>query len=92
MRNVEEDPRCSQYEDVNLQVRNIRALRYADDTVLLSRTVEGLGHLVEAVKEHSEAKDLMLNVKKKKSYGHRQMSSENKPTNRWSNVGKCSSF
>ena len=66
MRNVEEDPRSSQYEEVILQGRIIRDLRYADDTALLSRTVEGLGHLVDAVKEHSEAKDLMLNVKKTK--------------------------
>ena len=54
------------YEEVNINGRAIRDLRYADDTALLSKSEEGLRNLVEAVKEHSEAKDLMLNVKKTK--------------------------
>ena len=66
MRNVEQDPKSSKYEEVNINGRAIRDLRYADDTALLSKSEEGLRNLVEAVKEHSEAKDLMLNVKKTK--------------------------
>ena len=38
----------------------------ADDTALLSNTTEGLKQLIKAAKEHSEAKDLLLNVKKTK--------------------------
>ena len=73
MRDVEQDSKCSKYKEVNINGRTIRDFRYADDTTLLSKTEEGLRNLVEAVKEHSEAKDLMLNVKKTKNYGHRQM-------------------
>ena len=67
MRNVEQDPKSSKYGVVNINGRAIRDLRYADDTALLSKSEEGLRNLVEAVKEHSEAKDLMLNVKKNKN-------------------------
>ena len=66
MRKVEEDHRSGMYDEVNIQGRKIRDLRYADDTALLSRTVHGLESLVESVKEHSEEKDLLLNVKKTK--------------------------
>jgi len=46
--------------------QKLRDLRYADDTALLSTTEEGLKTLVEATKEHSESKHLMLKIKKTK--------------------------
>ena len=52
MRAVDQDQKSSKYEEVNINGRKIRDLRYADDTALLSKTEEGLRNLVEAVKEH----------------------------------------
>ena len=45
---------------------NIPELRYADDTVLLSTSPEGLKRLIESVKKHSESQNLHLNAKKSK--------------------------
>ena len=41
-------------------------LRYADDTVLLSSTPEGLEKMIKTVKNHSENQNLFLNAKKTK--------------------------
>ena len=41
-------------------------LRYADDTVLLSTTPEGLERMINTVKIHSESQNLSLNAKKTK--------------------------
>ena len=66
MRKVEQDDRRNQYHEVKINGKKIRDLRYADDTALLSTTAEGLKNLVQATKEHSEEKNLMLNIKKTK--------------------------
>ena len=41
-------------------------LRYADDTVLMSTTPEGLEKMIKATKKHSENQNLYLNAKKTK--------------------------
>jgi len=66
MRNVANDERQNSYEEVKINGQKLRDLRYADDTALLSTTETGLKKLVEATKEHSEDKYLMLNIKKTK--------------------------
>ena len=66
MRNVENDERSKSYDEVKINGQKLRDLRYADDTALLSTTDTGLKILVEATKEHSEDKYLMLNIKKTK--------------------------
>lgn len=66
MRDVELDDRSTRYDEVNIHGHRIRDLRYADDTALLSTTTIGLTNLIMSVKEHSEKKGLLLNVKKTK--------------------------
>ena len=66
MREVQLDDRCSMYDGVKINGREIVDLRYADDISLLSESASGLSSLVESVKDHSEQKGLMLNVKKTK--------------------------
>ena len=66
MREVEDDPRHENYKEPTIQGLQLRDLRYADDTVLMSTTPDGLEQLINAVKDHSEKKGLMLNVKKTK--------------------------
>ena len=66
MRNVSNDDRSNSYDEVKINGQKLRDLRYADDTALLSTTDSGLKNLVEATKEHSEDKYLMLNIKKTK--------------------------
>ena len=41
-------------------------MRYADDTALLATTSKGLETLIQSVKDHSEQKGLLLNLKKTK--------------------------
>lgn len=41
-------------------------MRYADDTILLSSTPEGLEKMILSVKQHSEKQNLFLNAKKTK--------------------------
>ena len=45
--------------------RNIKTLRYADDTTLIAESKEELKSLLMRVKEESERADLRLNIKKK---------------------------
>ena len=47
--------------------RNFNNLRYADDTTLMSESVEELKSLLMRVKDKSEQASLKLNVKKKKN-------------------------
>ena len=51
---------------MNIGGRKYPELRYADDTVLLSTTPEGLEKMIHAVKKHSENQNLYLNAKKTK--------------------------
>ena len=46
--------------------RNIRNLRYADDTTLMAKSEEELKSLLMRVKEESEKPGLKLNIKKNK--------------------------
>ena len=46
--------------------RNIKNLRYADDTTLMAETDEELKSLLMKVKEESEKVGLKLNIQKKK--------------------------
>ena len=64
MREVEYDPRSGEYDEPRMQGLSIRDLRYADDTTLLATTTAGLENLIKSVREHSEQKRLILNVKK----------------------------
>ena len=66
MREVEYDPRSGEYDEARMQGLSIRDLRYADDTALLTTSTAGLENLIKSVKEHSEQKRLVLNVKKTK--------------------------
>ena len=54
------------YDSLNIGGRKYPELRYADDTVLLSTTPEGLEKMIHAVKKHSENQNLYLNAKKTK--------------------------
>ena len=75
MRNFRNDPEiydCSEkpgydtYDSLNIGGREYPELRYADDTVLLSTTPEGLEKMINSVKTHSEKQNLCLNAKKTK--------------------------
>lgn len=66
MRNVKYDETYGKYESFTIGGNEIPELRYADDTVILSNTPEGLEHLILAVKIHSEEQNLQLNIKKTK--------------------------
>ena len=51
---------------VNISVRNIKKLRYADDTTLMAESEEELKSLLMKVKEDSEKAGLKLNIEKTK--------------------------
>ena len=61
-----EDPEFDTYESISIGGRSLPELRYADDTVLLSSTPEGLEKMIRSVKQHSEDQNLYLNAKKTK--------------------------
>ena len=54
------------YDSLNIGGNEYPELRYADDTVLLSTTPEGLENMIRSVKTHSENQNLFLNAKKTK--------------------------
>ena len=49
---------------MNITRRNIKNLRYADDTTLMAESEEELKSLLMKVKEESEKVDLKLNIQK----------------------------
>ena len=49
---------------IKIARRNIRNLRYADDTTLMAESDEELKHLLMKVKEESEKAGLKLNIQK----------------------------
>ena len=63
MRNVLE---YEEYDAVSIGGMPISELRYADDTVLVSSSEEGLKKLLESTRQHSEVAGLMINSKKTK--------------------------
>ena len=48
--------------------RYINNLRYADDTILMAESEEGLKNILMKVKEESEKAGLKLNIKKQRSW------------------------
>ena len=51
---------------IKITGRNINNLRYADDTILMAESEEGLKSLLMKVKEESEKVGLKLNIQKTK--------------------------
>ena len=51
---------------IKIARRNINHLRYADDTILMAESEEGLKSLLMKVKEESEKAGLKLNIQKTK--------------------------
>ena len=51
---------------IKIARRNIRSLRYADDTTLMAESKERLKNLLMMVKEESEKAGLKLNIQKMK--------------------------
>ena len=51
---------------IKIAVRNIKNLRYADDTILMAESEEELKSLLMKVKEESEKVGLKLNIQKTK--------------------------
>ena len=54
---------------IEIARRNIKNLRYADDTTLMAESEEELKSLLMKVKEESEKADLKLNIQKTKIMG-----------------------
>ena len=52
------DPEHDTYDSLNIGGKSLPELRYADDTVLLSCTPEGLEKMIKSVKNHSEKQNL----------------------------------
>ena len=77
MRKVEADGELTSFNAVNMHGKEIKELRYADDTVLFAQTPEGLRRLLQSVKTHSESSGLYLNAKKDKDHGPRQKPNNN---------------
>ena len=53
---------------IKIAERNINNLRYADDTTLMSESVEELKSLLMKLKEESEKAGLKLNIRKPRSW------------------------
>ena len=66
---------------IKIAGRNINNLRYADDTILMVESEEGLKSLLMKVKEENEKVGLQLNIQKTKIWSHHFMA------NRWGNNG-----
>ena len=66
MRKIEADDELTSLNAVKMHRKEVKELRYADDTVLLEQTPEGLRRLLQSVKTHSESSGLYLNAKKRK--------------------------
>ena len=66
MRNVMNDDNSENYDPLTIGGKSIPQLRYADDTVLLSTSKEGLENLIKSTKKHSEDQHLYLNTQKTK--------------------------
>ena len=64
MRNAELDK--EQLEGIKMAGRNIKNLRYADDTTLMAESEEELKSLLMKVKKESENVGLKLNIQKTK--------------------------
>ena len=67
MRKVEADGELPSFNAVKMHGKEVKELRYADDTVLFAQKLGGLRRLLQSVKTHSESRGLYLNAKKTKS-------------------------
>ena len=70
--------------EIKIARRNIKNLRYADDTTHMTESKEELKSLLMKVKEESEKTGLKLNIKKNEDHGiwsHQFMA------NKWGNNG-----
>ena len=63
---VEADGELTSFNAVKMHGKEVKELRYADDTVLFAQKPEGLRRLLQSVKTHSESSGLHLNAKKTK--------------------------
>ena len=78
MRKVEADGELASFNAVKMHGKEVKELRYADDTVLFAQKPEGLRRLLQSVKMHSESSGSYLNAKKKdKDHGPRQKPNNN---------------
>ena len=77
MRKVEADGELTSFNAVKMHGKEVKELRYADNTVLFAQTPEGLRRLLQSVKTHSESSGLYLNAKKDKDHGPRQKPNNN---------------
>ena len=66
MRKVEADGELTSFNAVKMHGKEVKELRYAEDTVLFAQRPEGLRRLLQSVKTHSESSGLYLNAKKTK--------------------------
>ena len=64
--------------------RNVKNLRYVDNTTLMAETEEELKNFLMEVKEESEKTRLKLNIEKNKEHG---IQSHHFMANRWGNYG-----
>ena len=71
---------------IKIAGRNINKLRYADDSILMAESEEGIKSLLMKVKEESEKVGLKLNIQKTKIMASGPITSWE---NRWGNSGKC---
>ena len=60
------DDRRDLYNGIKVNGDKVLDVRYAEDTALLSDSTTGMDNLIWSVKEHSEEKGILLNVKKMK--------------------------
>ena len=73
---------------IKIAKRNIKNLRYADDTTLMTESEE-LKSLLMQVKEESEKVGFKLNIHKNKDHG---IQSHHFMANRWGNNGNSDSL
>ena len=66
MRNVRDDIIRDQYDALNIGGHEIPEIRYADDTVLLSTSQNGIENLLTSTQRNSENHNLYLNIAKTK--------------------------
>ena len=69
---------------IKIAGRNMKNLRYTDDTTLMAESQEELQSLLMKVKEESEKVGLKLNIQKTKDHG---IWSHHFMANRWGNNG-----
>ena len=67
MRKVAADGELTSFNAVKMHGKEVKELRYADDTVLFAQKPEGLRRLLQSVKTHSESSGLYLDAKKTKT-------------------------